>query len=421
MNQSLDFTHDPQLRSWVEAANDPAGDFPIQNLPFGRYRETSDQAWRRAVAIGDHLLDLNQEGSLADADDITHWNSNKRQALRHHLVNILSAGQASSRLRNALRKLSEVELGLPCPMPSFTDFYTGIHHAKAVGALFRPDQPLLPNYPWVPIAYHARASSLIASGSAFHRPRGQVMSPNSTTPTVQASARLDYELELGVVIGQGNALGQPIPLDRAEQHILGVTLLNDWSARDIQAWEYQPLGPFLAKNFATSVSPWLVTLEALAPFRAPFNRAPEWPEPLGYLQSPAHSQAGQLSIQLSVYLRSEQMRDQETPPALLSQSNAHDAYWTLAQMVAHHTLNGCNLEVGDLLGTGTLSGPSPQQGGSLLELTQGGKQAITLPNQEQRRFLADGDEVIFTGRCEREGFVSIGFGSLNGRVLAAIE
>jgi fumarylacetoacetase len=321
--------------------------------------------------------------------------------------------------QEALLAMNTVELGLPCEVGDYTDFYTGIHHATTVGKLFRPENPLLPNYKWVPIGYHGRASSIGVSGQQFHRPRGQTLKPGATVPDFGPSARLDYELELGAWIAGGNDLGEPVAMAQAEDHIFGITLLNDWSARDVQAWEYQPLGPFLAKNFATTVSPWLVTLEALAPFRAAFERPAADPQPLPYLDSAPNRNAGAIDIALEVWLQTPAMRAAGSAGQRLSTSNMRDAYWTLAQLVAHHTVSGCNLRSGDLLGTGTLSGPAPEQAGSLLELTQGGKQPIALANGETRTFLQDGDAVILRGSCQREGARRIGFGDCRGTVLAA--
>jgi fumarylacetoacetase len=335
-------------------------------------------------------------------------------------------------LSNALREGSQVgpflELGvlpqstaafaLPCHIGDYTDFYTGIHHATAVGKLFRPDAPLLPNYKWLPIGYHGRASSIVPSGQAFARPSGQLKG-DGDAPSFGPCRRLDYELELGALVGPGNRLGEPVSMDAAEDQLFGVVLLNDWSARDIQAWEYQPLGPFLAKNFATTVSPWVVTMEALAPFRTAFERPAGDPQPLPHLDSAANRAAGAFDIVLEVWLQTAQMRGEGMPAVRLMASNFRDAYWTLAQLVAHHTSNGCNLQSGDLLGTGTQSGPAEGQGGSLLELSHGGKQALRLPNGETRTFLADGDTVILRAHCEREGCARIGFGDCAGTVLAA--
>lgn len=419
-----DPTHDPALTSWVESANDAAGDFPIQNLPFGRFREPRSKGpWRIGVAIGDQVLALAETGLLKSTDmaDLLAAPESARRALRAALSEGLRNGSAQQpSWQRALLPRVAVELGLPCEIRGYTDFYSGIHHATTVGRLFRPDTPLLPNYKWVPIAYHGRSSSILASDRSFLRPRGQIKAPGSTSPAVSATERLDYELELGIIVGPGNPLGEPVPLDDAEAHVFGLTLLNDWSARDIQAWEYQPLGPFLAKNFATTLSPWIVTLEALAPFREPFVRPDGDPAPLPYLDSAANRAAGVVAIELEVWLETKRMRERGDPPARLSQSNYRDAaYWTLAQLIAHHTVNGCNLESGDLLGTGTLSGPQPRQGGSLLELSMGGRQPISLPDGESRAFVADGDTIILTAFCQREGFRRIGFGECRATVAAA--
>lgn len=418
----LDATHDPALESWVESANDPGTDFPIQNLPFGRFRR--DAHWYIGVAIGDAVLDLRSAG-LIDSHDmavVLAASGESRRALRAALSEGLCRGSSrEAAWRHALAPRSALELGLPCEVRSFSDFYTSIYHATAVGRIFRPDQPLLPNYRFVPIAYHGRSSSLQPSGHAFRRPRGQLKPAEpDAPPRLAPSARLDYELELGVIIGRGNALGEPVPIEDAESHVFGLTLLNDWSARDIQAWEYQPLGPFLAKSFATTLSPWIVTLEALAPFREPFRRPPGDPEPLPYLDSPGNRSAGVFAIELEVSLESEQMRRRGEASQRLSRSNYRDAYWTVGQLVAHHTVNGCNLETGDLLGTGTLSGPDPEQGGSLLELTQAGRRPVTLPGGERRIFLEDGDTVIFKAHCERAGFRRIGFGECRATVAPAL-
>jgi fumarylacetoacetase len=311
-------------------------------------------------------------------------------------------------------------MGTPCEVGDYTDFYIGIHHATAVGKLFRPDNPLLPNYPWVPIGYHGRASTVQASGLSFARPWGQVKAANAAQPSLQPSARLDFELELGVVIGPGNAQGQPIAMAQAEDHVFGLTLFNDWSARDIQAWEYQPLGPFLSKSFASTISPWMVTLEALAPFRRAFQRPEGDPLPLPYLRSSANSLHGAFDVQLEVLMQTQAMRQAGLPFERISRSNfAEAAYWTVAQLVTHHTVNGCALRTGDLFGSGTLSGPQAAQAGSLLELSQGGQQPITLSNGEQRTFLQDGDSIALKGWCEQAGAVRIGWGACVGTVTAA--
>jgi fumarylacetoacetase len=344
----------------------------------------------------------------------------ERRALRKTLWEGLKAGSALQPLwQAALLPQNAVELGLPCEVGDYTDFYTGIHHANTVGKLFRPDNPLLPNYKWVPIGYHGRASSIVVSGQSVRRPCGQTLKPGAEIPTLTATQRLDYELELAIWVGHGNNLGEPVPLDQAEDHVWGISLLNDWSARDFQAWEYQPLGPFLAKNFATTTSPWVVSLEALAPFRAPFTRPVGDPQPLPYLDGAHNRAAGAFDMVLEVWLQTPAMLAAGQTGEKLSTSNYLDAYWTLAQLVAHHTVNGCNLRPGDLLGTGTLSGPAPAQGGSMLELSAGGKQAITLYNGETRTFLQDGDTIILKAHAQRDGARRIGLGECRGTVVPA--
>ncbi|MFO1216820.1 MAG: fumarylacetoacetase [Burkholderiaceae bacterium] len=433
----LDDTHDPAATSWVASANAPQADFPLQNLPLARLRRrgTAD-AWRVGVAIGDQVLDLELALArcpwprdaepllkpLAEGDllALMRLGAEARRAVRVVLSRALRAGsEQAPRLGSCLVPQAEVEFDLPCRIGDYTDFYTGIHHATTVGKLFRPDNPLLPNYKWVPIGYHGRASSIRVSGHAFARPRGQIMLPEAQAPVFEPCRRLDYELELGIFVGAGNADGTPIPMARAEDDWFGMVLLNDWSARDVQAWEYQPLGPFLSKSFATTISPWVVTHEALAPYRLPFTRPAGDPQPLPYLDSPLNREAGAIDITLEVSLHTAQMRAAGLPPHRLSTSNFHDAYWTVAQLIAHHSSNGCNLMPGDLLGTGTLSGPRPEQGASLLELSHGGRQPITLPNGEKRVFLADGDSVILRGWCAREGAARVGFGSCVATVQAA--
>jgi fumarylacetoacetase len=424
MTFPIDATHDPKLRSWVDSANAAGCDFPIQNLPFGRFRPAgSGEAFRIGVAIGDQVLDLRAAG-LVDTDDMNALMDTapkERVALRAAISAGLAEGSdKKAAWNNALFAQSAVEMTVPCRIGDYTDFYTGIHHATTVGKLFRPDQPLMPNYKWVPIGYHGRASSIAVSGQRFKRPQGQTKAPDAETPSFGPSKRLDYELELGFVIGTGNALGEPIAIADAERHLFGVTLLNDWSARDLQAWEYQPLGPFLAKNFASTLSPWIVTMEALAPFRAKFERAAGEPQPLPYLDSPANREAGALDITLEVWLQTAKMREAGEKAVRLTRGNTTEAaYWTAAQLVTHHTVNGCNLQPGDLLGSGTLSGPKPDEAGSLLELTLGGKQPITLPNGEKRTFLEDGDTLSLRGYCERGGAVRIGLGEVSGTVLPA--
>lgn len=434
----LDATHDASLQSWVESANEPHGDFPIQNLPFGRFRRLNvGETWRIGIAIGDEILDM-QRASIAlewpadiapglqalaagDLNAFMAGGSAARTVLRHALSQALSAGSAQTdALAPCLVRQADVEMSLPCRIGDYTDFYTGIHHATAVGQLFRPDNPLLPNYKWVPIGYHGRSSSIVVSGEPVRRPLGQLKGAGEAPPVLKASERLDYELELGFIVGEGNALGEAVSLDEAEAHLFGVALLNDWSARDVQAWEYQPLGPFLAKNFGSTLSPWIVTLEALAPFRRAFTRPESDPAPLPYLTGKANSAAGLFDIQLEAWLQTAEMRRAGQPGERLSHGNAADAaYWTPAQLLAHHTVNGCNLQSGDLLGSGTLSGAQPEQAGSLLELTQGGKKPITLANGETRTFLADGDTLTLRGWCETSGARRIGFGPCSATVLAA--
>ena len=420
---TINATHDPQLRSWVAAANEAGCDFPIQNLPFGRFRPAgSGEAFRIGVAIGDQVLDLKATG-LVHTDDmnvVLAKSPAERQALRVALSAGLTEGShEAAEWGKALTPLAQVELTVPCRIGDYTDFYTGIHHATTVGKLFRPDQPLMPNYKWVPIGYHGRASSIGVSGQQFRRPRGQTKAPDAAEPSFGPSKRLDYELELGFIVGQGNALGEPIAIGDAEQHLFGLTLLNDWSARDLQAWEYQPLGPFLAKNFATTLSPWIVTMEALAPFRAAFERPAGDPQPLPYLDAPGNREAGALAITLEVWLQTATMRAAGEAAVRLTRGlTTEAAYWTAAQLVTHHTVNGCNLQPGDLLGSGTLSGPKAEEAGSLLELTLGGKQPITLPNGEKRTFLEDGDTLSLRGYCEREGAARIGLGEVSGTVVA---
>ena len=420
MSAAIDGTHDASLTSWVESADDPATDFPIQNLPFGRFRRAGEPAYRIGVAIGDQVLDL-AGAALVQGDDMNALMAkpvDARRALRATLSQKLRTGGDAS-LREHLVAQADVEMGVPCRIGDYTDFYTSIHHATRVGKQFRPDNPLLPNYKWVPIGYHGRASSIVASGTPVRRPRGQSKGPNDDTPQVGPSKRLDYELEVGIFVGIGNALGQAVPIAEAESHVFGATLFNDWTARDIQAWEYQPLGPFLSKNFASTVSPWLVTMEALAPFRAPFVRADGDPAPLPYLDDAANRAQGALDVDLEVWISTRAMREARLPPQRLMQSNFRDSYWTVAQMVAHHTVNGCNLQPGDLFGSGTQSGPDPGQGGSMLELSAGGKEPLALANGEMRSFLEDGDTVILRGHCERAGHRRIGFGDCTGTIVPA--
>jgi fumarylacetoacetase len=437
MSPAPDSTHDAKLRSWVTSANLPGGDFPIQNLPFAVFRRSgSGENFRCGVAIGDSVLDLGALDMLspfaglaaqalaACAEPSLHrlmaLGREARVALRHSLSECLREGAPrAAELGTALVPQRDVEFTLPARIGNYTDFYASIHHATAVGRLFRPDQPLLPNYKWVPIAYHGRASSLGVSGQQVRRPHGQVMPRGAERPQLAPSARLDFELEVGVLIGPGNRLGSPIPIAEAEQHVFGLCLLNDWSARDVQAWEYQPLGPFLAKSFATTISPWVVTLEALAPYRLPWSRPAEDPQPLPYLDCAELRATGAIDMHLEVALETDAMRASGAVPQPLARTNFRHSYWSVAQMVAHHTVNGCNLEPGDLLGSGTQSGPTPDQAGSLLELTAGGKREIPLESGETRTFLEDGDRVVLRAWCEQPGGVRIGFGEASGTVLAA--
>jgi len=434
---TLNETHDANLTSWVASANDEGTGFPVQNLPYAVFRRRgSQEAFRPGVAIGDRILDLaalaelrvfdGQAGAAlaaCTADSLNplmalgraHWS-----ALRLALSRALRSGAAlQARLEPLLVAQADAEYTTPARIGDYTDFYISLHHATAVGKQFRPDNPLLPNYKWVPIGYHGRASS-VGVEQRFPRPVGQTRpAAEGEPPQFGPCQRLDYELELGVFVGTGNAQGDRIALDQADDHVFGLCILNDWSARDIQAWEYQPLGPFLAKNFASTISPWIVTLEALEPFRAAWSRAAGEPQPLPYLASERNRAQGAYDVQMEVLLTTEVSRAAGHPPARLSSSNFRDTYWNIAQLLAHHTVNGCNLQPGDLLGTGTLSGPQPEEAGSLLELTQGGKAPIELPWGEQRVFLQDGDQVIIRAECRKAGYPRIGFGESAGTVLAA--
>jgi fumarylacetoacetase len=432
---ALNETHDPGLQSWVASANVPGTDFTLQNLPLGVFRRAdSNEPFRGAVAIGDQVLDLAaalQSGALsvsvaaAAAAGLPQLNEFMAagpaawSALRLALSRALRAGSPQrGALAPFLLPQSAAHHALPARIGDYTDFYTSIYHATAVGLLFRPDNPLLPNYKWLPAGYHGRCSSIGISGQQFARPYGQILTA-AGAPILAPSQRLDYELELGVFIGAGNELGSPMAIDAAEQNVFGLCLLNDWSARDLQAWEYQPLGPFLGKNFATTISPWIVTLEALQPFRVAWTRPPGDPQPLAYLDSAAMRAHGAIDLQLEVWLQTETMRRTGEMPWRLSHSNFSHAYWNIAQMVAHHSVNGCNLRPGDLLGTGTQSGPTAAEAGSLMELSRGGQRPLLLPDGETRRFLEDGDAVIMRGWCERAGAARVGFGDLVGRVLSA--
>ncbi|HET9453623.1 MAG TPA: fumarylacetoacetase [Gemmatimonadaceae bacterium] len=423
----------PATRSWVASANDPATDFPIQNLPFGVFR--ADAGAAIGVAIGDRVLDLRRcaaDGLLGDVprdvrETLTDPTLNRlmalgrpaARALRSALAGLLEAGNAAAEKRAAtlLRPMAGTELLLPVRVGDYSDFYASIHHATNVGSMFRPDNPLLPNYKYVPIGYHGRASSIVVSGTPVVRPAGQTRDDANAPPAFGPSKRMDYELELGAYVGAGNALGTPIPIARAEEHLWGVCLVNDWSARDLQTWEYQPLGPFLAKSFATTVSPWVVTLDALEPFRIPAPARPAGdPEPLPYLSDGANASRGGIDLTLEVWLRSATMRERGLDPMLVSRGSFAAMYWTLAQLLTHHASNGCNLRPGDLIASGTVSGPTVESRGCLLERAWRGTEPIELPDGERRAFLQDGDEVVLRGYGERAGAPRIGLGECRGVV-----
>lgn len=430
----LNETHDPALRSWVASANDPGSDFPIQNLPYGVFRRVgSAEPMRVGVAIGDMILDLPaactrgvfsgaaeesaQHASAPTLNALMERGPCAWSALRLALSRLLrDSAPEAERLLGCLVPRSEAEHALPAQIGDYTDFFTSQYHALNAGRVFQPDNPMLPNFKWLPIGYHGRSSSIAISGAAFHRPSGQVRTPGAAAPVFGPTQRLDYELELGVFIGAGNRLGEPIGIDDAEGHAFGMCLLNDWSARDVQAWEAVPLGPFLAKNFFTTISPWIVTLEALAPFRCPLPRESGDPPTLPGLRPRTGHLDGALDIELEARLVTSRTG---SDGARLSRTSYRHAYWSVAQMIAHHTSNGCNLRPGDLLGTGTQSGPTPGEEGCLLELSRGGKAPLTLPGGETRSFLHDGDTVVLRGWCERPGHVRIGFGECRGSVLPA--
>jgi fumarylacetoacetase len=437
MSKSTTSQAAPELRSWVESANDGLTDFPIQNLPFGVFRRSPADQARIGIAIGDRILDLRSCGVVGLLDSLPqgaaeacassslntlmalgpkHWS-----AVRGRLIDLLSSTDRRHAVEPSLVPSSDAEMQVPAAIGDYTDFYASIHHATHVGALFRPDNPLLPNYKYLPIGYHGRASSIVVSGTGIRRPRGQSKAANAEAPTFGPSSSLDYELEVGFFVGPGNALGEPIPIEAAESHIFGLCLLNDWSARDVQAWEYQPLGPFLGKNFGTTISPWVVPMEALSPFRVPAFRRPNGdPSPLSYLQSAEQDAKGGVDLTLEVYLTSAQMRTTGIKPLLVSRASLRQLYWTPAQMLAHHASNGCNLRPGDLFASGTVSGPDKGTLGCLLEMTKRGAEPCMLPTGEARRFLENGDEVIFKGYCERAGMPRIGFGECRGVVLPAL-
>jgi fumarylacetoacetase len=432
-------THSPGRRSWVASANQHP-DFPIQNLPFGVFAPPGG-APRGGIAIGDDILDIVAalehglfDGPAAKAAEaaagatlnpLFALGREARTALRHRTSDILDTDGKERARCEALRprllhSAADCRLELPAAIGDYTDFFAGINHATNAGKLFRPDNPLMPNYKYVPIGYHGRTSSIRPSGTDIQRPNGQRKPANEAVPTFGPSRNLDYELELGIWVGPGNALGQPIAATQGAEHIAGFCLLNDWSARDIQGWEYQPLGPFLGKSFLTSVSPWVVTPEALAPFRIAQPKRPEGdPAPLPYLLDASDQASGGLDIALEVFLLTPALISKGLPPHRLSTGNARHLYWTVAQLVAHHTSNGCNLRPGDIFGTGTISGPTPDELGSLLEISLGGRQSLTLASGETRRFLEDGDTVIMRARCRKDGFADIGFGECRGTIVAA--
>ena len=422
----IDDTHDPARTSWIDSANGHA-DFPIQNLALGIFAPPGGGA-RVGVAIGDWILDLGGVAGLLPDEAARHLGGMTlnallaapkavRLALRRKLSALLSDEAQRAMIAPLLHQTATATMHLPCAIGDYTDFYAGIHHAANVGSLFRPDAPLLPNYKYVPIGYHGRASSVRPSGTPVRRPSGQRKEADAEMPTFGATRRLDYEVELGVWIGPGSMLGEPIALDAAADHIAGLSLLNDWSARDLQAWEYQPLGPFLAKNFLTSISPWIVTAEALAPFRIAQPPRPAGdPAPLPHLWDERDQAQGGYAIELEAWLSTAAMRAAGSQPLRLSRTSADNLYWTVGQMVAHHTSNGCDLQAGDLLGTGTISGPDEGGRGSLLEISEGGKRPLALPSGETRCFLEDGDELTLTGRMRADGFVPIGFGPCRGIV-----
>ncbi len=422
------------MMSWVESANGADTDFPLENLPYGVF--SHQQRTRIGVAIGDQVLDLcacAEQGLLSalPADAVTACKAeslNKLmglgaevwRSLRRQLIELLIDSAEPSeqeRVKPLLIPAREVEMRMPAEIGDYTDFYASVHHATRVGKLFRPDNPLLPNYKFIPIGYHGRASSIVISGTDIQRPRGQTKAPSAAEPVFGPSRSLDYELEVGMFIGPGNLLGESIPIAQAEPHIFGLCLLNDWSARDMQSWEYQPLGPFLAKSFATTISPWIVSMEALAPYRvSAAERASGDPAPLEYLSSQDSAKAG-IDVTLEVFLQTKQMRDAGIAPVQLSKANLRDLYWTLAQLVTHHTSNGCNLRAADLLATGTISGPEEGSEGCLLEMKHRAE-PLRLPTGEVRTFLEDGDEVRFRGYCQAPGLPRIGFGECTGRIIS---
>ncbi len=443
MTFEINETHDKNLKSWIESANDPKTDFPIQNLPICSYRrKDTDEFVRLGVAIGDHIFDLSladqarlfdssggalpiyTEGeatmNILEVFDFETIESNAFRVRMQQLFHESASEETKETIARCLIPLTEAEFFPAFEICDYTDFYCSIYHATNVGKLFRPDNPIMENYKWIPIGYHGRASSIVTSGTNFKRPKGQNHSNADAPPVYIPSKALDYEMEVGFFVGKSNELGDTIDIKDAEDHIFGLCLVNDWSARDIQGWEYQPLGPFLGKSFATTISPFVVTMEALAPFRVPaFEREEGDPQPLEYLADEQNEKLGGLDIKLDVYIQTKKMRDDGDEPHRLSRSNLKDLYWTIGQMLAHHASNGCNLNVGDLMATGTVSGKEDSARGCLLEMTKRGAEPVELPNGETRKFLEDYDEIIMKGFCEREGFRRIGFGECRGMVLPA--
>ncbi|HEX9310894.1 MAG TPA: fumarylacetoacetase [Gemmatimonadaceae bacterium] len=434
-------THDPALTSWIESANSPDTDFPIQNLPFGVFSRKGDPERRVGVAIGDQIIDVGESLSAnlwsGKARDVARWcdrpNLNElmrapKDALsefRSRLSELLAGTPGDDSVINplppgALVPMAEAEMFPPAEIGDYTDFYASIYHATNVGKLFRPDNALLPNYKHIPIGYHGRASSIVISGTDVKRPMGQTQPAGSKEPMFGPTQMLDYEAEVGFFVGRGNEMGEPIPIGKAEDHIFGICLVNDWSARDIQSWEYQPLGPFLSKSFATTISPWVVTWEALEPYRVPaFFRPPSDPQPLPYLSAEADRNAGGLDLNIEVYIRSMLMREGRLRPSRLSAASLADMYWTPAQMLTHHASNGCNLRTGDLFASGTVSGPDAGSQGCMLELTRRGAEPIVLPTGEERKFLHDGDEIILRAYFQRDGAARIGLGECSGLIVAS--
>ena len=432
---ALNETHNPELKSWVASANSANTEFPIQNLPFAIFRRKGhNEAFRAGVAIGEHIVDLRAAHKAgvfpmeltpvlktlykSRLNKFMALGKESWSALRLALSRVLREGSDKIvQLETCLIPQAQAEYKLPARIGDYTDFYTSIHHATNVGKLFRPDNPLLPNYQWVPIGYHGRSSSIKVSGHEFHRPVGQLKAPDADQPMLAPCKRLDYELEVGIYIGKGNELGESISIEEAEDHVFGLCLFNDWSARDIQAWEYQPLGPFLSKSFASTVSPWIVTMEALAPYRQEWTRPDDHPQPLDYLDSDELRNRGAVDMHLEIYIQTEKMRNDGQAPERIAVSNFNESYWSISQMVTHHSVNGCNLKAGDLFGSGTMSGPSEDSVGALLEATEGGKKPITLKNGEVRTFLEDGDTVILKGHCQNSNSPKIGFGEATATVL----